>query len=1083
MARRRDLSKRQPSPYQSDNFLTERQGLLYKKLDSITGEVVTNAIASTSDIMFGTTSLRFDSGHLELLLAETLPTTWKLQCWVKIDSGKTLPILSLDTSLLFSIVLNESLNKIELVYSPVSGETVTVSRPMLVTTDWTLVTLIRKADKLEVYSNLVKVAEFTEVYYPSSTGDLYFGKDLSGINHFYGNAQSFLLDLRYETNSPFLQNLDIFKKYYIPTTAPVNKYPTYLTLDPNYSEGVGIYPAKGEFTYFNHADTSYIIYPSEKGLDYRNNVRGLAVILEEENTFHPNEFIIDVEFELLKTTTVFSSCVVLSSLAHTNYGFYISYDASLEQLKFHYFVQGESIETVALIGAYAGGTIQLSIERLATYCKVYYNGVETLHITEEINYPIELSYRFNYNSTGFNNSATLLRLKKFNVIELFGVYEASDNSYLSESNIFYRRYTNDAYRLHQIGDRVLNKRASIPFTVSTTSISPGQSKTLTITQLSEYSAPVVYEVAIQIPKFSDLTLDRLTYPSTVTIASGVLTSTLNISLNTFNKLTKTSYFDIELTNGTFSATSRIIIENVPSIENSSFQISGYVEGILADDDLNGFTSVDGTTTASKSSNSLYGDVYNISGSSQRINLSPTLTGIRTMFLAYQELSPVSNRLYFGDSNSYSFNGGPNGQLLGDLVVSGTDFLIVRTDSILVAKVVINATDDVIVRANENSGNIEVVRKVDTSWGSYVDVQVLNLQLQAPSSINNCSIDITPDGNTLLLGFPNANEGEGVVQVWNYGTSWTKLLHIGSPNPIPNNLGGFGSFVSISPDGNMIAAAELGTNSVFLYKKATTWPNAPFQTITSTAIPSGVSITDTNLGISYNDDTVILYEEATPSWTLVSTFSGYSKCVLDKLSSKFLLGHLFTGVVKLRDTNAPTVDIESFSGTTMSYGFDMTILDSVVTISSPEDSEIVQYLPSAYTSPVVIGNAAVDYGMYISTSATSIIATNYDTVFTIHTSDSDGYGERIENTYVNGELQPQNTLLENSNVAIYTFTTAIPMNIDQIGSGYNSSYGANSLNGLFLGALFYNRVLTDIEINTISNSLKRRLDIQELKLSE
>ena len=1082
MIRRRDLPKYQPTPYQTDNFLTVRPGLIYKKLDSITGEVVTNVVASTSTTIFDTTSLRFDSGYIELALSEALPITWKLQCWIKLDSGNTLPLLSLDTSLPFSVILNATLNTVTLMYSPVPGDIVTVSKPMLLTTEWTFITLIRKADTLEVYSNLVKVVEFTEVYYPGTVGDLYFGKDLISTNHFYGNAQSLLLDLSYNPNTTFLKNLDVFKKYYVPSTSAVNQHSTVLTSDPNYSEGIGIYPGQGIFTYFNYIDKSYVIHPSAKGLDYRNNAKGLVILLEEERSHHPSKFILDIEFELLKTSSLLSSCVVVSTLPSTLYDFYISYDSTSGQLKFHYFIQGNSIESVGIIGTYVEGVVKVSIERVDTLCKVYYDGVEVLDIPEYVRYPLEIAYAFNYNRTGFTNNSTLVRLKNFNLIDLYGTYEISDNSYVIESAIFYKNYTSEPYRLHQIGDKITAKKAFIPFTLSTTTIEPGQTKTLTITQMSEYSAPVTYTVSIKFPEFSDLSTDELTYTPTVTVASGALTATLSISLSTFTKLIKATYFDIEVTNGTFSNKERVAINNVLAIPNSAFQIAGYVEGILADEDLNGFTSVDGTTTAIKSTDSLYGDAYRISNSSQ-ITLNSPLTGIRTLFLVYQELYPVSNRLYFGDSSNYTFNGGPGGQLLGDLIVSGADFLIVRTDAVLVSKVAINATDDVIVRANEASGTVEVLRKVNTSWGEYVDLQALDLNLQTPSSIDNCSIDITPDGNTLALGFPNANEGEGVVQVWNYGSGWTKVLHIGSPNPIPNNLGGFGSFVSISPDGNTFAASETGTKSVFLYRKETTWPNAPFQTVSNTAIPLGVSITATHLGISYNDDTVKLYEEDSTDWTLNSTLSGYNKCVLDRLSTKFLLGNLFIGSVKLRDVAAPTVDIHSFSGPALSYGFDINLLDSVVTISNTSNGEIEQYASNAYITPVVISNSATDYGMYIATSTKSIVATNYDDTFTVHTSDSANYGERIANTYIDGSLKPQNTLLSTDNVAVYTFTTAIPMTVDQIGSGYNNTYGANSLNGLFLGALFYDRVLTDTEIVTISDVLKRRLNIKELKLSE
>jgi hypothetical protein len=1050
-------------------------------LDSLSGEITTNA-ATSSVVMFGTTSLRFTNGHLQLGLTEDLPITWKFQCWVKLDANKTFPLLSLDAALLFSLVLDETLNTITLLYSPLPGDVVTISKPMQLTTDWMFITVIRKANIVTVYSDLTQVAEFTDVFYPANTGDLYFGKDLISTNNFYGNAQSLLLDLNFNINSPFLENIDVYKKYYMPTTSAVNSHSIVLGSDVDYSEGTGIYPAKGLFTYFDYSENCYVVTPSTTGTNHYDNPRGLVIVKEEEAE-HPDEFLLDIEFELFNPNGILTNCVICTGYNNFyNNGFYIVYDAG--ELKFIYYVEGSTTKYTEVIGDYTPGTtVKVVLERTDTYFKVHYNGVLVINSTVALSSPLALLYKFNYNAQSILNTNTFVKLRKFKIVDLVGTYAVSDDSYVLGGSVFYKSYTSQAFRLHQIQDRINTKKAFIPFTVSTDTIQPGQSKTLTVTQV-EYGSPVLYSVKVKIPKFSDLLTTDVICTNNFTINNGTLTFALSVSLSTFTKEKKVSYFDIEISNGTFSATSRMVINNVPALPDSVFKLSGYVEGILASNNLEGFDTVDGTTSVSKLNTSLYGDIYRIAAPSEKITLSSPLTGVRTMFLAYQELTSRTNRVYFGNANTYTFNGGTTGELVGPLVVSGSDFLLVRDSEDLIRRMAISSNDAVIVRANEGLDTIEVLRKVNNIWNATTPITTLNLQLQTPSSVSNCTIDITPDGNKIVLGFPDANNGEGVVQVWEYTTSWTKTLHLGSPIPIPNNLGGFGSQVVITPDGTTIAVAEIGSEQVFLFNKTTTWNNVPFQTITNTEVATNLSITDTDLAVSYANDSIRLYTKASStSWTLNTTLSGYSRCVLDKLSNKFLLSKVFTGDVVLRALTATTTNIKTFSGTALSYGFDIAILDSIVTISNPSSSEVYQYSPSGYTTPITVTSTKDDYGFYITTSSSSIVVSNYEDTMTIHTSNSSGYGERIENVYVDGVLTPKNTKLDVDNVKIYAFTTVVPMTITEIGSGYNTSYGANSINGLFLGALFYNRVLTNAEIASISGKLKRRLNIQELKLSE
>jgi hypothetical protein len=333
-----------------------------------------------------------------------------------------------------------------------------------------------------------------------------------------------------------------------------------------------------------------------------------------------------------------------------------------------------------------------------------------------------------------------------------------------------------------------------------------------------------------------------------------------------------------------------------------------------------------------------------------------------------------------------------------------------------------------------------------------------------------------------LGFPSANNGEGVVQIWKYATQWVKELHLGSPVPSPTS-GGFGRNVGITNDGLTIAVAEYGSKNCYLYKKSISWDNAPFQTISSSDIPIQVSINNSNLLISYSNSTSQSYTKVTSSsWSTSDSFSNVGNCVVDKLSTKFLLGDLFSGTVKIRDFASPSSNIATLTGTVLYFGYAIKILNGVVTVSNPFNKTVQQYLPTNYNLARTITNSSDDYGMYLATSDSSIITTNYSDVFTIHTSSSFGYPERIEGAYVDGQSVSKSDILTTNNVRIYAFTTLIPLSINEIGSGYGVNFGASSLNGLFLGALFYNRVLTNTEIVDITKKLKRKLDINELKLA-
>lgn len=1062
--------------YISSNVLKDSD-IFYSRLDDANQLGLTNSVLST-DVEFGSNSVELTNGHFRIASSVTLGINWSFQTWIKLEPNRTLPIISLDSNLLFSIIIDNQLNTITLLYSPTLGDVITIPKPFNITTGWNLIRIDRKATVVEVYVNSTLIVSFSDFYYPVITGDLYLGKDLISANNAYIKGQSLLFDFFPDFSLP-IEPPATYRKYYeIADPYNTNSYSMLLSSFEEDSDLIGIYPRKGVFTNYDYANDIYNIAPSASNINTYNNPRGL-VIVKEENAYHPDSFVIDLTFSISKED---EDVNILSAFdAYTTSSIYVYFDSVNLELKIDYYLLNSVKQTAVIALIQSTKLYTLVITRNESEFKVYCNGEQKLEVLDSVLYPSVLLYRLNYNGNGVNNLLTYVNLRSFRLFYLNGSYSPHDTRFLSNSPLLYKNLQDINFKYHQIDRRVSHKLNILPFTILNMSfdIETGQTVTVPITQ-SEYSSDVEYKVAISIPKFTDLVETDVSYNDSFIIPLGMTTYNLDVSLiSNLNQSKKLTYFDLVISNGNFRQSLRFNIVNLPAYPLQALKVPGYVEGIFSINSLQGLDGVNASSVNPKI-NSLYGDAYRISNEAESLLLSSPLLNIRTLFLIYQEVDITSDRVYFGNSNSYTFNGGTTNELVGNLVVSATDFLIVRNDETIIRECKISPNDNYIIRANEQNNSIELINKVNSLWTS--SPTILDLNLQSPSTIDNASIDISGNSQSFILGFPNANNGEGVLQVWeNISNSFVKQLHLSSPVPAPS-LGGFGNKVAISNDGTVIASSEVGSDKVYIYTKTVNWSASPSQEILLMGeVVTDLSLTTNFLLISTDSNNVYVYEYVTNTWTLQYTHTGKDSGVLDKASTRYLISDIFAGAVDLYDVSNHTTSLQSFSGTPLFYGYSIDIYNENVVIS--DLSKLYYFNSSDYLTTIELDSVYNDFGIYINISNNSIVSTNYGDIFNIFTSDSSSYGDRIIDVYLNGDLVNLNDSLTIDNLNIICFTTALPINIDTIGSGYNVQFGAKSLNGLFLGALFYNQVLDAGIIDNITENIKRYLNIREFNLDD
>jgi hypothetical protein len=315
--------------------------------------------------------------------------------------------------------------------------------------------------------------------------------------------------------------------------------------------------------------------------------------------------------------------------------------------------------------------------------KVWFNGVLKLTTTLQIKIP---SYKFWFNSSKYQaptGNYSLISFSAYERVANLDQYFPQVATLLPQAKVeqFYPiKFRNKTSSNFQ---GIFSRRI---FSVTgATSVVPNSTTTYTITQSGSYSDSTVYFLHLLIPNNSDWQTGEATLNvSTVSVAPNSLTATFQLVLSNFAVRPARTPITIRISNSTYYQDYEVSLN-----ESRTFgitNISGYLDGYFAKSSVTSGTIPNLTATANATTSStletslLYGKTYNIASSGQKINLSSSVVGVRTLFFVYRELVAKSYRKYVGSASGYTFNGGSGTQLVGALQFNEGDFVKVSTQS-------------------------------------------------------------------------------------------------------------------------------------------------------------------------------------------------------------------------------------------------------------------------------------------------------------------------------------------------------------------------------------------------------------------
>lgn len=1028
-------------------------------------------ISISTDTEFGTNSLLVANGYIDISNVDT-GLQWQLSGWYKFTPGNS-TILSINGDSPLTIGYDTASSYFYLKYSVNSNNVVYRELGQISLTDWSFIQINRDGNSLRITINLTINITVADVFIRQGMAAVSIGKDLFGTNHLKAYIQStlFSFDVKYQMQSNSLEQY----RYYFTQSATCYDINLLYNLDQHGNQY--FYPNHSAFSYFDTVSELWKIAPTAEGISPAVNLRGLQISTVERKYYRclvKGNYRFDIEFRLDNLSNDVLIASTYNSLDGT--GFYIVFRKTTQTVVLYYQNTGTALQAVSL-GSYSNGWKRITLSSIEHIADIYVDSV--LLTSAAIRVPVLAKILFNHNLYGVINPSSVLTLKSLDVHKTSSANTAADLMPKQDyrNNRQYRPSSHVvSYNYHQIP---ISSQPSpvievfttddVSYSITSPTTSTGQSQVLVTIQQPTRTYASVYKLNIRIPRYSNMPESLWVIPEEVVVNAGDTTVSVPIQLKYIDGFINSRGVKLEIKTRNYHRQIPIYISDVPLADVTEFQINGYIEAVFNLNSLEG-TVVTGNTTHT----SIYGDIIELDSTS--VSLNPSITNVRTAVLVYQETTPTNNRVYLGGS-SYTFNGGVNGELVGDLITSGSDYLNVRQDSGVYSSVAVSKlpTNPVVVRVNDAANTVEVLKQVNNEWtGTW---QALSLGLQSPSSVSSASLDITADGSYCVIGFPSANNGEGVVQVWNLQTL-TKELHLGSPLA-GSVTGGFGKQVAIDNDGLTIVASDPLNNCVRYYRKLANWSALPLYTVAISEPVTKLSIRGTQLLISAGNTNaayVARFNESSNAITLVDTYPGEAQGIFDKLTSRFVTADIAGYSVTVADTGNSSV-----SNITSSGPGTIDISNNLVAVSN-WDTQQVKLLEPPYTSTLAtVSSTYTDYGIYLSLGDTLVVS-NYDNILDILTSSPASYGERVSKVYRNGTQVPNTDVLTTDNIEVLTFVTAAPMTIDKIGTGYNQIYGANHLNGIFKAALFYDRVLSGAEIVEISNKLQQYLDLRETQLA-
>jgi hypothetical protein len=364
---------------------------------------------------------------------------------------------------------------------------------------------------------------------------------------------------------------------------------------------------------------------------------------------------------------------------------------------------------------------------------------------------------------------------------------------------------------------------------------------------------------------------------------------------------------------------------------------------------------------------------------------------------------------------------------------------------------------------------------------------LELGISDTQVLSNVSLDINSTGTIVCIGIPNANNAEGLVQIWKKVSGvWAKDLHLGSPSPSPT-VGAFGYAVAISDDGNRLFTSELGNNAVHIYNKGSIWSATPADTLIGTnRFGYGISCTgDGNtIVVSAIDSKIQHIFSLSTTWNNTQNISYGKTSKLSKSGTYLLVGDSDLGTAKIY-TYGTSYTLTKTLTNTDSFGFSVDINNSGnVIIGNPLAHKAHYYtITDNYTTPVEYISTTLTgldfYGYSVTMSDISFVITNYYDNVLLITSDTASIPQSIFKTRQNYAEVALSTNLNTTEPQILSFYSSVPLSISNVGK----TKADLGLNGIVYGWLLFNKILSNTEITNIEDLVRKYLKLNKYSLYE
>lgn len=613
-------------------------------------------------------------------------------------------------------------------------------------------------------------------------------------------------------------------------------------------------------------------------------------------------------------------------------------------------------------------------------------------------------------------------------------------------NCFSASYTvpvrNRAYSNYEY----MNNRSDLEYSITgETSVATNSLQTYTLTLSGNTKLAKSCTASIK-PLYSFDTVAGIN-PSTdlLTVAGGSSTATLSLTYTNIANPAYSRPFQLVIGDEKLD----ISISTYDQFDWAFPSWDSYITGYLYNTSIPADIELDGSLIVPEAS--AYGEGLQTATASFNSNVG----NVRSIAVLYNEQAAVPYRTYVeNELATYLFNGGADGSLIGspDPSLTFAEFIRILELSIYTYSIAISPLEDSLAVINYTSNTLLIY---ETSSGAWDINNVTEIPLE--HSTASSTLGYSADGSCLLIGLPEADNGEGRAIIYRRTLAgWQRELIVGSPVPV-ETLGGFGYSVCSNSTASVLYASELGSSTVYKFEKAgELWSAEPIEAFIGTD-RYGFHIACSNdasvLAICDPDNACYIYEEDVLAHTEAGEFNH-----VDIEDGYILLSSL---------TENETIELTStyILAQTIAHG-NVAVYDSNRNIAILNASKEVRVFKNA-TSYIAASNAYA-----IAFSDNNLLCSDIDEEQVNVLTDNPSFLPNIvQSVFLNGQAVNSSTVLDTNKPALIVINLSSAIEVRKLGE----------LNGVFYGLLLFDSVLSSQDVSTLWLKLKQFYKLEEYSI--